>query len=97
LSARTADPTRPDLAWPQLGFVRSPTLLIVNGQDEVILNLNRQARQQLSCESDLTVIPGAARLPYGPGAQEQTATPTAGWLTRHLMPAIRATPAWSCR
>jgi len=81
---------RPDLAWPQLGFVRSPTLLIVNGQDEVILSINRRARQQLSCQSDLTVIPAAARLPGEPRAQEQTARPTAGWLTRHLMPEAEA-------
>jgi len=63
---------RPDLAWPRLGLVRSPTLLIVDGHDEVILGLNRRARQQLSCESDLAVIAGYARLPGEPGAREQS-------------------------
>jgi hypothetical protein len=78
---------RPDLAWPQLGLVRPPTLLIVDGHDEVILGLNRRAHQQLSCESDLAVIPGYARLPGESGAQEQVARLAAGWFTRHFMSA----------
>jgi hypothetical protein len=78
---------RPDLAWPRLGLVRSPTLLIVDGHDEVILGLNRRARQQLSSESDLAVIAGYARLPGEPGAREQVAGLAAGWFTRHFMAA----------
>ena len=78
---------RPDLAWPQLGHVRPPTLLIVGSADEVVLGLNRQARQQLSCESELAVIPGAARLPGEPGDPEQVARLAAGWFTRHFISA----------
>ena len=83
---------RPDLAWPQLGFVRPPTLLIVDGHDEVILGLNHRAHQQLSCESDLAVIPSYARSTGEPGAQEQVARLSAGWFTRHFMSATGGSP-----
>ena len=48
---------RPDLAGPQLASVRAPTLLIVGGSDEAVLDLNRQARQQLTCENELPSFP----------------------------------------
>jgi putative phosphoribosyl transferase len=76
---------RPDLAGPQLASVRVPTLLIVGGSDEVVLDLNRQARQQLTCENELAVIPGATRLFEEPGALEQVAELAAGWFTSHLV------------
>jgi putative phosphoribosyl transferase len=68
-------------------LVRPPTLLIVDGHDEVTLGLNRRAGQQLSCESDLAVIPGYVGLPGESGAQEQVARLAAGWFTRHFMSA----------
>jgi dienelactone hydrolase len=75
---------RPDLAGPQLGAVRAPTLLIVGGNDETVLRLNRQAQHQLTCEDELTVIPGATHLFEEPGALEQVAQLAAGWFTTHL-------------
>ncbi len=75
---------RPDLAWPQLGAVRPPTLLIVGDADPVLLGLNRQARQRLRCESELAVIPGAGRLLDQPGAPEQVVRLSTGWFTRFL-------------
>ena len=59
--------------------------LIVGGSDEVVLDLNRQARQQLTCENELAVIPGATRLFEEPGALEQVAELAAGWFTSHLV------------
>jgi putative phosphoribosyl transferase len=53
---------RPDLAGPRLATVTAPTLLIVGGLDHVVLDLNRQARTQLRCESSLAVVPGASHL-----------------------------------
>ena len=76
---------RPDLAGPQLASVRAPTLLIVGGSDEAVLDLNRQARQQLTCENELAVIPGATRLFEEPGAPEQVAELATGWFTSHLV------------
>jgi putative phosphoribosyl transferase len=76
---------RPDLAGPQLASVRVPTLLIVGGSDEVVLDLNRQARQQLTCENELAVIASATRLFEEPGELEQVAELAAGWFTSHLV------------
>ena len=83
---------RPDLAWQQLSSVRPPTLLIVGGANPVLLGLNRQARQQLRCESDLAVIPGAVRLLDEPGVAEQVAGLAVAWFTRHLRPTAGTTP-----
>ena len=84
---------RPDLAGPQLALVRSPTLLIIGSNDETVLRLNRQAQQQLMCESKLTVIPGASHLFAEPGALEQVADLAISWFTRHLVPqAARSVP-----
>ncbi len=49
-----------------------------------MLALNRQARGQLSCPSELAVIPAAAHLFEEPGALEQVAALAAGWFARHL-------------
>jgi putative phosphoribosyl transferase len=75
---------RPDLAGARLGAVRAPTLLIVGGRDEVVLDLNRRARQELRCESQLTVVPGATHLFEEPGALESVARMAAGWFVTHL-------------
>jgi putative phosphoribosyl transferase len=83
---------RPDLAGAQLGSVRAPTLLIVGGNDKVVLDLNRQARQRLTCESDLAVIPGATHLFAEPGALEQVADLAGEWFTRHF-PAAAQVPS----
>src|SRR5205823_5502120 len=53
---------RPDLAGPALPHVRAPTLLIVGGEDEVVLDLNREAFEQLACEKRLEIVRGATHL-----------------------------------
>src|SRR5260370_29104904 len=58
---------RPDLARPRLAAVTAPTLLIVGGRDEVVLDLNRRAQAELRCENDLAVVPGATHLFDQPG------------------------------
>ncbi|MFF4403155.1 alpha/beta family hydrolase [Streptomyces sp. NPDC001404] len=77
---------RPDLAGAQLGRVRAPTLLIVGGRDETVLDLNRQAAQQLRCEHQLTVVPGATHLFEEPGALDAVAVLACDWFTSHLAP-----------
>jgi putative phosphoribosyl transferase len=77
---------RPDLAGQRLALVRAPTLLIVGGADEVVLDLNRQARTQLRCESRIEVIPRATHLFSEPGALEQVADLAASWFTGHFGP-----------
>jgi putative phosphoribosyl transferase len=75
---------RPDLARPRLARVQAPTLLIVGGADQLVLDLNRQAQVQLTCENHLEVIPGATHLFEEPGALEQVADLAQGWFTRHF-------------
>jgi len=75
---------RPDLALSALPRVRAPTLLIVGGADEVVLELNRAAAIQLTCEHALRVVPGATHLFEERGALETVATLAADWFTLHL-------------
>src|SRR5690606_3064831 len=75
---------RPDLAAPRLSEVRAPTLLIVGGNDTVVLELNRRARTRLRCESRIVVVPGATHLFEEPGALERVAAEACAWFTRHL-------------
>jgi putative phosphoribosyl transferase len=77
---------RPDLAWSRLPDVRAPTLLIVGGRDETVLELNRSAQAELRCENELAVVPGATHLFEEPGALEAVAGLARDWFTRHLRP-----------
>jgi len=76
---------RPDLAAPRLGEVQAPTLLIVGSADEAVLDLNRQARAQLRCPSDLAVVEGATHLFEEPGTLAEAAHLAAGWFRRLLL------------
>lgn len=76
---------RPDLAAPRLPLVVAPTLLIVGGHDDVVLDLNRQARAQLrQCESNLVIVPGATHLFEEPGTLQAAAEAARDWFSRHL-------------
>jgi len=75
---------RPDLAAPLLPAVRAPTLLIVGGRDEVVLDLNRTAQAELRCESLLTVVPGATHLFEEPGALETVAGLARDWFVEKM-------------
>ena len=78
---------RPDLAGPDARVrVTAPTLLIVGGRDEVVLELNREAHSLLSCEKSLHVVPGATHLFEEPGALEQVARAATEWFLRWLPP-----------
>lgn len=76
---------RPDMAHDALGAVKAPTLLIVGGDDEAVIELNRQALDKLSCEKRLEIVPGATHLFEEPGTLEQVASLAADWFDRHLM------------
>jgi dienelactone hydrolase len=64
---------RPDLAGDALSKVNAPTLLIVGGEDHVVIDLNKQARAQMKCEVKIEIVPGATHLFEEPGALEQVA------------------------
>ena len=75
---------RPDLAGAALPKVRAPTLLIVGGQDDIVIELNKQARDQMSCEVKLEIVPGATHLFEEPGALEQVAKLASDWFINHI-------------
>jgi putative phosphoribosyl transferase len=75
---------RPDLAGPHLAHVRAPTLLIVGGDDDVVLGLNEQARSRLRGESRLAVVPGATHLFEEPGTLAAAAALARDWFVDHL-------------
>ncbi|MBA3489523.1 MAG: dienelactone hydrolase family protein [Longispora sp.] len=75
---------RPDLAGPRLSQITAPTMLIVGGQDEQVLELNETAKQMLTGVCELRVIPGATHLFSERGALEQVAEAAVEWFTMHL-------------
>lgn len=74
---------RPDLAGDALPGVQAPTLLVVGGNDDLVLDLNRAALDSLRCEKHLVVVPGATHLFEEPGALETVARLATDWLVRH--------------
>ena len=75
---------RPDLAGPSLQAVRTPTLLIVGGDDEPVIGMNQDALAQLRCEKKLVIVPGATHLFEEPGTLEEVAKLAAQWFKLHL-------------
>lgn len=77
---------RTDLAADLLDLVQAPTLLIVGGNDNVVLDINQQALGQLRCLMELAVVPGATHLFPEPGALEAVARLAQDWFVRYLAP-----------
>ena len=76
---------RPDLAGEALAKVKAPTLLIVGGNDDVVLDLNRAALTRLRCEKKLEIVPGATHLFEEPGTLEQVMALAQNWFCRHFV------------
>lgn len=81
---------RPDLAGEALRHVQAPTLLIVGGLDEIVIDLNREALEVLRCEKHLEIVPGATHLFPEPGALERVTALAREWFAHHLAPARTA-------
>jgi dienelactone hydrolase len=77
---------RPDLAGAALREVEAPTLLIVGGNDDVVIHLNEQALEQISADTEkkLVVVPGASHLFEEAGALEEAARLARDWFQKHL-------------
>ena len=75
---------RPDLAGEALPNVKAPTLLIVGGEDHVVIELNEQARAQMKCEVKIDIVPGATHLFEEPGALETVAKLAGDWFVNRL-------------
>lgn len=84
ISAVVSRGGRPDLAGDTLPEVMAPTLLIIGGLDDVVIDLNEKAYRQLRCEREMKIIPGATHLFEEPGKLEAVADIAAEWFQRHL-------------
>jgi putative phosphoribosyl transferase len=80
---------RPDLAGEYLHLTHQPTLLIVGGNDEPVIGLNRRALRELPGEGRLEIVPGASHLFEEAGTLEQVARLARDWFLLHLRPAAR--------
>ena len=76
---------RPDLAESYLPSVTAPTLLIVGGHDEPVIEMNQAAYHLLTCEKKLIIVPGATHLFEEPGTLEQVAEYAGRWFVQHLI------------
>jgi putative phosphoribosyl transferase len=76
---------RPDLAGPALPAVKAPTLLIVGGADQQVLELNERALALLRVEKRLVVVPGATHLFEEPGSLEEVARLATEWFLDHFL------------
>jgi pimeloyl-ACP methyl ester carboxylesterase len=76
---------RPDLAGDALARVRAPTLLIVGGDDEQVLEMNRDAMRLMRAHGELRVLPGATHLFEEPGALGQVEALAGDWFARYLV------------
>lgn len=75
---------RPDLAQAYLSEVQAPTLLIVGGNDDVVIELNELALRRLYCPRQLVIVPGATHLFEEPGTLEEVARLAKEWFVQHL-------------
>lgn len=75
---------RPDLAKAYLAKVTAPTLLLVGGYDDGVIELNEQAHALLNCEKEMTLIPGATHLFEEAGTLEQVAELAAQWFVKQF-------------
>jgi putative phosphoribosyl transferase len=75
---------RPDLAGDALPVVRAPTLLIVGGDDEPVIDLNRQAMALMKARVELEIVPGATHLFEETGTLEEVARLARDWFLSHL-------------
>lgn len=83
---------RPDLAAAHLPKVRAPTLLIVGGADDIVIELNKEALRTLECEKQLLIVPGATHLFEEPGTLEEVVKQAADWFCSHLVGPTQTKP-----
>jgi len=75
---------RPDLAGDALPLVKAPTLLIVGGDDEPVIEMNRDAMRQMHAHVELEIVPGSTHLFKEPGTLEQVEELAANWFATYL-------------
>lgn len=79
---------RPDLAGDALDQVQAPTLLIVGGDDHVVVGLNQAAYDRLRGPKQLAIVPGATHLFEEPGTLQEAAQLASAWFQRYLATSV---------
>jgi putative phosphoribosyl transferase len=74
----------PDLAGDALERVRTPSLMIVGGADEPVIELNEMALARLKSEKSLVIVPGATHLFPERGALEAVIEHASRWFASHM-------------
>jgi alpha-beta hydrolase superfamily lysophospholipase len=86
ISAVVSRGGRPDLAGADdLSMVVSPTLLLIGGLDDIVIELNQEANSQIHCTKHITIIPNATHLFEEPGALETVASLASDWFKQYMM------------
>jgi len=76
---------RPDMAGAEaLLEVTAPTLLLVGGWDDIVIDLNQTAHDVMTCKKEISIIPGATHLFEEPGTLEEVARQATAWFDRHF-------------
>jgi pimeloyl-ACP methyl ester carboxylesterase len=75
---------RPDLADAALDRVVAPTLLIVGGRDDVVIQLNQEAYARLRSEKHVDIVPGATHLFEEPGTLDEVSRVAREWFLGYL-------------
>ena len=84
ISAAVSRRGRPDLAGGSLGRVEAPTLLIVGGLDDTVIQLNREAYRMMKAIKELKIVPGATHLFEEPGTLEDVGLVAVAWFKKYL-------------
>jgi dienelactone hydrolase len=76
---------RPDLAPTEiLTRIKAPTLLIVGGKDETVIEMNQSAAIKLRAIHEIYIVPGASHLFEETGKLEHVAELARDWFLRFL-------------
>lgn len=84
IAAIVARGGRPDMAETYLPLVACPTLLVVGGKDEAVIQMNQRAFDMIRCTKQLRIVDGATHLFTEPGALEQVAKLASEWFCKYL-------------
>lgn len=69
-----------------LNRVACPTLLLVGGLDDIVIELNKEAYSHIHCTKHIAIIPGATHLFEEPGTLEVVASLACDWFKQYLIP-----------
>jgi dienelactone hydrolase len=86
ISAVVSRGGRPDMAGADaLSRVNAPTLLLIGGLDDIVIELNQEAFSHMHCTKHISIIPGASHLFEEPVTLEKVAKLASDWFKHYLI------------